>query len=131
MSSQWDPSTNKFAASNCIDGDPGPGPSGGPACSFADDGALNPQLNITFPCNTGKALDSVASVEVYNRLDCSYCKDRITKYQLQLIDADGITVAKTFPFETTHDVYVFPGGHVLALTQVWKLLLPSSSPAYR
>lgn len=106
LSSQRDPNTTNYKADNCIDGDTGPGASKTAACQVADDDK-NPQLNVTFMCDTGKALDTVSRVEVYNQVAC--CQDRITHYQLQLINSDG-SVAQTFPFDTRQDEYTFPGG---------------------
>lgn len=110
MSSQldYDKSPSMFRAANCIDGNDGPGPSGVVAChtfGYGIGSDPSPQLRVTFPCASGKAADAVSRVAVVNRQDC--CLERITQYQLQLVDADG-SVNKTFAFNGTALDYTFP-----------------------
>lgn len=131
MSSQLHPTTNEYAAAHCIDGDTGPGPKGAAACQVTGD-EKSPQLNVTFPCDTGKALDTIVKVEVYNRLDC--CQNWLEDFELQLIDADNSTVAKAFPFGRKRDNYTFPGAHArarsgtLAFSLGWETSCPPALP---
>lgn len=113
LSTQLDAANStKFAAANCVDGGTGPGDSGQVACS-TDGGDPSPRLDVTFPCDSRTSVGALSKVEVFNRAGC--CQDWLTLYQLQLIDADGTTVARAFLFNTTQANYTFAGERFVRL----------------
>lgn len=125
ISSQPDSNSTRYAAANCIDGNTGAGYGGGPACQVAEDDE-NPHLDVLFPCVTGKAMDTVSRVDVYNRVDG--LGSGIEYYVLQLIDAGGSTVAKTYSLEPNQDKWTLPGGRAHLFAGVESSPPPPCSP---
>lgn len=85
-----------FPVQNCFDGDNG-------TFCHTNDGNLDPDpmLKVSYPCS-----EEVNTVEVVNRQQlCSGCQDRITAFQLRLVNSTGASLSDAYPFDTAQPSY--------------------------
>ena len=124
MSTQLDNrnDTARFAATNCVDGYDGPGPSGFATCSTYDK-VVDPNrvMDVEFFCPGGIAARALSMVEVVNRQDC--CQASITQCKLQLVNADQ-TVTKEYVFDGERPQYIFVMSKCSLAGNLWHDVMP-------